>query len=235
MTLSLEGRVAVVTGAAKGFGRAAAVALATEGCDIVGIDAAAPVSSIPDYRPASPEDLSQTGRSVQALGRRWLAYQLDQRNMPALRDLAHQIKTELKRIDIVFANAGIQPGTKFGASYSASKWGILGLMKSIALELVEHKITVNAVIPGLINTTLTRHEDRYAQALGEGGKSASVDPEKDESAAIKVLKGKTPLGLPWIEPEDVASAVVFLASYAARMITGTTIAVTGGDSAHGVA
>jgi NAD(P)-dependent dehydrogenase (short-subunit alcohol dehydrogenase family) len=105
-------------------------------------------------------------------------------------------------------------------------------MKSAALELGEHGVTVNAVIPGLINTTLTRHEDRYAQALAEAGQTPSGDPEQDEQAVIEALKTKTPLGVPWLEPEDVAPVVVFLASDAARMVSGTSFAATGGDSAH---
>ena len=54
----------------------------------------------------------------------------------------------------------------------------------------------------------------------------------DEEKAQKILIAKTPLGMPWIEPEDVAPAVVFLASDMARMVTGATYDVTGGDSAH---
>jgi NAD(P)-dependent dehydrogenase (short-subunit alcohol dehydrogenase family) len=75
---------------------------------------------------------------------------------------------------------------KFGSSYSASKWGIIGLTKSAALELGAHNITVNAVIPGLVNTVLTRHEDRYAQVVSEAGQVPSGD------TGIDLLKAKTP-------------------------------------------
>src|ERR1700687_112944 len=105
-------------------------------------------------------------------------------------------------------------------------------MKSAALELGAHNITVNAVIPGLVNTALTRHEDRYAQAIQDAGLTPSGDPAQDERAAVELLKKKTPLGVPWIESEDVAPLVVFLASDQARMVSGTSLSVTGGDSAR---
>jgi NAD(P)-dependent dehydrogenase (short-subunit alcohol dehydrogenase family) len=105
-------------------------------------------------------------------------------------------------------------------------------MKSAALELGGHNITVNAVIPGLVNTALTRHEDRYAQALSEAGKQPSGDRARDEHDAVQALKTKTPLGVPWVEPDDVAPLVVFLASDQARMVSGTSFSATGGDSAH---
>jgi NAD(P)-dependent dehydrogenase (short-subunit alcohol dehydrogenase family) len=281
---NLTGKIAVVTGAARGIGRASAVALAEAGADVIGIDIAETASPILDYASATAEDLAETGRQVQVSDRRWLAKVLDQRDSVAVRAAAEAIEREWGGVDIVFANAGIQAfkpllkmadadwydqidvnlngtanvvrafapllvrrgggriiitsstqgqhGTKFGSSYSASKWGLLGLMKSAALELGEHGITVNAMIPGLIDTTLTRHEDRYAQALAEAGQTPSGDPQKDEQAAIEALKTKTPLGVPWLEPEDVAPVVVFLASDAARMVSGTAYAATGGDSAH---
>jgi NAD(P)-dependent dehydrogenase (short-subunit alcohol dehydrogenase family) len=127
-----------------------------------------------------------------------------------------------------------QHGTKYGASYAASKWGIIGLMKSAALELGPYNITVNALIPGLIDTPLTRHEERYAQVLEDAGKQPTGS-STDEEEARKILATKTPLGVPWIEPEDVAPVVVFLASDAARMVSGATYDVTGGDSAHNTA
>ena len=125
-----------------------------------------------------------------------------------------------------------QHGMKNGAAYSASKWGIIGLMKSAALELGAHKITVNALIPGLIDTLLTRHEDRYAQAIETAGKQPSGDAAKDEEVARSSLAAKSPLGVPWISPEDVAPMVVFLASDEARMVSGGSFPVTAGDSAN---
>jgi NAD(P)-dependent dehydrogenase (short-subunit alcohol dehydrogenase family) len=105
-------------------------------------------------------------------------------------------------------------------------------MKSAALELGEHGITVNAVIPGLIDTALTRHEDRYAQAIASGGSQPTGDEAKDEGTARKELTAKNPLGVPWIEAADVAPLVVFLASDEARMVSGTSFAATAGDSAN---
>ena len=133
---------------------------------------------------------------------------------------------------IITSSTQGQHGTKFGAAYSASKWGLIGLMKSAALEWGQHGITVNAVIPGLIDTVLTRHEDRYAQAITSAGDTPTGDVTQDEATAREALTAKTPLGVPWIDPADVAPVVVFLASDAARMVSGTSYAVTGGDSAH---
>jgi NAD(P)-dependent dehydrogenase (short-subunit alcohol dehydrogenase family) len=135
------------------------------------------------------------------------------------------------RIIITSSTQG-QHGTLFGAAYSASKWGLIGLMKSAALELGPHGVTVNAVIPGLIDTSLTRHEDRYAQAISDAGHQPSGRCDADEQTAVELLTAKTPLGVPWIEPADVAPVVAFLASEQARMISGASFAVTAGDSAH---
>ena len=105
-------------------------------------------------------------------------------------------------------------------------------LKSAALELGAHGVTVNAVLPGLVDTPLTRHEGRYAQALQEGGKQPTGDPTEDEAQTKISLVAKTPLGVPWVEPEAVAPIVVFLASDDARMVSGASFEVTGGDSAH---
>jgi NAD(P)-dependent dehydrogenase (short-subunit alcohol dehydrogenase family) len=279
--------VAVVTGAARGIGRATSIAFAREGADVIGLDICAPVDPRSGVEPSTPEDLEETGRLVRAAERRWLGIKLDQRDLPALRAAAVRGEQEFGGIDILFANAGIQGfhpllemedpdwhitidvnltgtanalrafapyivkrgggriiltsstqgrhGTKYGAAYSASKWGIIGLMKSAALELGPYNITVNAVIPGLIDTPLTRHEERFAQVLQDAGKQPSGSLSTDEEEAKKILIAKTPLGVPWIEPEDLASVVVFLASDAARMVSGATYDVTGGDSAHNTA
>ena len=81
----LAGRVAVVTGAARGIGRAAAVALSRAGADVAGIDIAARVSSILDYEPATAEDLSETGRLAENAGGRWLHCVADQRDVDEIR------------------------------------------------------------------------------------------------------------------------------------------------------
>ena len=79
---------------------------------------------------------------------------------------------------------------------------------------------------------MTRHQDRYAQVIQQAGGTPSGDSGQDERTAIEILKKKTPLGIPWIEPEDVAPLVVFLASAEAAMVTGAAFAATGGDSAN---
>jgi len=145
----------------------------------------------------------------------------------------HMVKRGGGRIILTSSTQG-QHGTKYGASYSASKWGIIGLMKSAALELGPYKITINALIPGLIDTPLTRHEERYAQVLQDTGKRPAGS-STDEEEARKILTTKSPLGVPWIDPADVAPVVVFLASDAARMVSGATYDVTAGDSARNTA
>ena len=104
----LRGKVAVVTGAARGIGRAAAVAFAREGADLVGVDICAPVSPRSGVEAASPGDLDETGRLVQATGVRWMGSILDQRDLTALQDAAALAERHLGGIDILFANAGIQ-------------------------------------------------------------------------------------------------------------------------------
>jgi NAD(P)-dependent dehydrogenase (short-subunit alcohol dehydrogenase family) len=279
----LSGKVAVVTGAARGIGRAIAVEMAANGADVVAIDIAGPVSPASNAKPATPQELEETVRQIKEYGRRAEAIRADIRDIAALRQAADHIDRVYGKIDIVVADAAIQRwvpllemqdsdwndvidnnlngtantirafapkmvarrkgriivlssmqgkhGTKDAASYSASKWGIIGLMKSAALELGQYNITVNALIPGLVDTALTLYEKRLAETMAESGHTES-NPTPQE--AWNVRAATVALKVAWLQPDDISPAAVFLASDAAAMVTGAEYEVTGGDSAKDI-
>jgi NAD(P)-dependent dehydrogenase (short-subunit alcohol dehydrogenase family) len=280
----LNGKVAVVTGAARGIGRAIAVEMAANGADVVVIDINGYVSPASNAKPATSADMAETVRRIRALGRRCTPIQADIRNIAALRAAADQVERDYGKIDIVVADAAIQRwkpllemedwdwrdvidnnlngtantirafapkmvarnygriivlssmqgkhGTKNAASYSASKWGIIGLMKSAALELGQYNITVNALIPGLVDTDLTQYKARYRNSIMENNGHPSADPTPQE--AWDNRQPTVPLKVGWLEPDDISPAAVFLASDAAAMVTGAEYEVTGGDSAKDI-
>jgi SDR family mycofactocin-dependent oxidoreductase len=102
----LDGKVAFITGVARGQGRSHAVRLAHEGADIVGVDLCADVGSV-GYEMATPDDLAETVREVEALGRRIVATQADVRNSAAMKAAVDDGVRQLGRLDIVLANAGV--------------------------------------------------------------------------------------------------------------------------------
>jgi SDR family mycofactocin-dependent oxidoreductase len=104
----LEGKVAFITGAARGQGRSHAIRLAQEGADIIAVDICAQVDTVP-YPMATPEDLAETARKVEALDRRIVARQADVRDEGGLRAAFEAGAAELGPVDIVLANAGIAP------------------------------------------------------------------------------------------------------------------------------
>jgi NAD(P)-dependent dehydrogenase (short-subunit alcohol dehydrogenase family) len=91
-------------------------------------------------------------------------------------------------------------GTKDASSYSASKWGILGLMKSAAMELGQYNITVNALIPGLVVTPLTRYEKRLSESVGETGRQIQ-SPTPQEAWDIRAAT--VPLRVGWLQSDDI--------------------------------
>jgi len=282
----LTDKVAVVTGAARGIGRAIAVEFAANGADVVAIDIAGPVSpGASDAAPATPDELAETVRLIKVYGRRGEAIRADIRDIAALRNAADQIERRFGKIDIVVADAAIQRwkpllemddaewrdvidnnlngtantirafapkmvprkrgriivlssmqgkhGTKNASSYSASKWGIIGLMKSAALELGEYQITVNALIPGLVDTPLTRYNKRLIASVAETtGHKPATPPTPEEAWDIRAPTVALKVG--WLQPDDISPAAVFLASDAAAMVTGAEYEVTGGDSAKDI-
>ena len=279
----LKGKVAVVTGAARGIGRAIAVAFAREGADIMGLDIAASASSVTAYPAATEDELEETGKLVDGHGRRFISYKADIRDLAALKKAADLVMEKFARLDIIVANAGIQGfkpllemedknwhdiidvnltgtantlrafapllvngkhggriivtsstqgrhGSKNASAYSASKFGLYGLVKSVALELGEHKITVNALVPGLIDTPMTHNPTRWSEAIKEDGKQPSDPPTEEE--VVKAQLPHMPLKVPWLPPEALAPAAVFLASDDAALVSGSSYDVTAGDSAH---
>ncbi len=114
----LEGKVAFITGAARGQGRSHAIRLAQEGADIIAVDICAQLGSVP-YPMSTPEDLEQTVKEVEALGRRIFARQADVRDVVALQQLFDDGVSAVGPVDIVLANAGIGPS---GIASAQQQW-----------------------------------------------------------------------------------------------------------------
>ena len=280
----LRGKVAFVTGAARGIGRAIAVELAANGADVAIFDIAGFVSPASNAKPATVGDMVETRRQIEALGRRCLSVKGDIRKIAELRAAHDQVLAELGRIDIVVADAAIQRwkniadmedsdwydvidnnvngtantvrafaktmlaqksgrfilissmqgkhGTAGAASYSASKHAIIGLMKSAAEEFGKDGVTVNCILPGLIDTALTRYPERWSHVIGETQDNPPKNPTEAETWNNRAPR--VPLRVAWLKPEDVSPMAVFLASDAAAMCSGANFEVTGGDSAQDV-
>ena len=260
----LAGQVALITGAAHGQGRAAALALAREGVHIAALDVARPLA-YPGYPMGSSADLDSLATECRALGVNCLTFVADVRDDSVVTAAVQSTADRFGRIDILFNNAGIcgyglaheltddawntmldinltgpwrvgrrvipqmiaaRRGVIINNSsvaglrgmarlshYAASKWGLVGLTKSWAIELAAHNIRVIALCPTAVNTPMN---DGLAMLEGQTPRQIA------ERSAGNLLS------MPWIEPDDVAAAVVFLASSRARSITGSTFLLDAG-------
>jgi (+)-trans-carveol dehydrogenase len=269
----LEGKVAFITGAARGQGRSHAVRLAQEGADIIAVDICAQIDSVP-YPMASPEDLAATVKEVESLDRRIVATKADVRDFDGLKKAVDDGVAKLGRLDIVSANAGI---ASFGAAqdlpestwqdmlavnltgvwhttkaaiphliaggrggsivltssaaglqayqntahYTSAKHGVVGLMRTLALELAPHSIRVNSVHPTQVNTPMIMNEDSYKRFRPD-----LEHPTQADFAAVS--QGMNALPVDTIEAADVSNAVLFLASDEARYVTGVALPVDAG-------
>ena len=269
----LEGRVALVTGAGRGQGRSHAVRLAEKGADVIALDIAAPVETVP-YALASEEDLKQTAALVEATGRQVHAAVADVRDQQALDDVVAAALQRFGRLDIVVGNAGVisygytwemsdqqwrdvidinltgvfhtvkatvpamieaghggsivltssvlgMKGTAGASSYVATKHAINGLTRSLANELGPHRIRANSVNPSNVATDMIFN----ATTMGLF-RPDLTDPTPDD--VREAMTAMHPFPVPWLEPLDVSNAVVFLASDAARYITGVSLPVDAG-------
>jgi 3-oxoacyl-[acyl-carrier protein] reductase len=244
--MSLAGKVAVVTGGSRGIGRAICLHLAKMGVRVV-------INYV-----SRPEAAEETRAQVEALGSECVVVKFDVADASEVQKAFKQITAECGRIDILVCNAGITrdgllvkmkeedwdqvmavnlkgafncikagcrpmmkqrwgriiiitsvvgfAGNAGQANYSAAKAGLVGLTRSTARELASRSITVNCVAPGYIDTEMTS--------------------ELPEAVKEKIL-AEIPLNSLG-KPEDIAGAVTYLASDAARYVTGQAIHVNGG-------
>lgn len=163
---TLEGRVAFVTGAARGQGRAHAIRLAREGADVIVSDICAPASETVPYVAATPEDLRETVRLVEEQGRNVLARRVDVRDDAALRQLVADGVERFGRLDILVANAGVLSWGRLW-ELTDEQWNTV-----IDVNLSGTWRTIRAVVPAMIDA-------------GNGGSIIVVS----SSAGIKATPG----------------------------------------------
>ena len=259
-----DGKVAFITGAAHGQGRATALALAREGARIAAFDVARQLS-YPGYQLGTPNELATLARACRELGSECLTFSGDVRDDVAISAAVPATVQQFGRIDVLFNNAGICAyglahelteeewdsmidinlkgswlvarriipvmmqqrsgviinnasiasfrGMNRLSHYAASKWGLTGLTKSWAIELAPYNIRVNSIHPTGVNTPMN---DGLAELEG------LTPREVAERSAGNLLP------VPWIEPEDVANAVLYLASDRARYVTGSAFVIDAG-------
>ena len=271
----VEGKVAFITGAARGQGRAHAVRMAQEGADIIAVDICKQIDSV--LIPlSSPEDLAETADMVKNAGGRIHTAEVDVRDYDALKAAVDAGVEEFGKLDIIVANAGIGNGgqtldktgepdwddmigvnlsgvwktVKAGVPhilaggdggsiiltssvgglkayphtghYVAAKHGVVGLMRTFAVEPGAQNIRVNSVHPTNVNTPLFMNEPTMKLFRPD-----LENPGPEDMKVVGQLMHTLPIG--WVEPEDIANAVLFLASDEARFITGVTLPVDGGS------
>jgi SDR family mycofactocin-dependent oxidoreductase len=269
----LDGKVAFITGVARGQGRSHALTLAREGADIIGLDLCAKPSTTA-YAGATEEDLQETVRLVKEAGGQIVAEVADTRDFDQVRAVFDRGIEQFGRIDIVIPNAGICSGAKTweispqdwremidinlngvfhtvkaavptlisqgdggsivfigstealkGAenisSYAASKHGVTGLMTSLARELGQYRIRVNSVNPTCVDTHMINNDFVYGLFRPDLDRPTRED-------VIDTFSGTHLLPVPWISPEDVSSAILYLVTETGRYITASTMVIDAG-------
>jgi SDR family mycofactocin-dependent oxidoreductase len=273
MTGRLEGKVAFITGAARGQGRAHAVRMAGEGADIIAVDIAGKLPDCVPYLPASAADLDETVRLVESTGRRILASVVDTRDYDGMCEAVTAGVAELGRLDVIVANAGIAApqvwneitpasfrdvmeinvtgtwnavmagaqhiidgarggsvilissaaGVKlqpFMIHYTTSKHAVTGMARAFAAELGRHSIRVNSVHPGAVNS-----------AMGSGDMVREIGRTIESYPQLSQMM--TPFLPTWVsEPEDIADAVLWLASDESRLVTAVAMSIDQGATQY---
>lgn len=260
---SLSGKVAYVTGAARGQGRSHCIRLARAGADIVAIDACAPVTEHNGYPPALPEDLAETVRLVEGEGRKILAGEIDVRDLAGQQRIVADAIEQFGRLDIVVANAAVlnwgrlweisaqqwqdtldtnltglwntikaavppmiaagNGGSIIAISsaagikavpgcghYCATKFGVVGLTNSLAVELGEFGIRVNSVHPYGTDTPMGNDVSIYEILRDHPNYIHSFSPGALPTDSLA-------------DPDQVSDIVVWLAGDSSALITAAQI------------
>lgn len=275
----VAGKVAFVTGAARGQGRSHAVRLAEEGADVIAFDLCEDIGTN-EYPLAGEGDLADTAKMVEKTGRRVVAAKVDVRDRAAMESRLAEAVAELGGLDIVVANAGIcplgnhipimgfvdafdvdfvgvvntvhaaMPHLGAGASiiaigsvaglvpqtgingqqalqgpggdgYGLAKKMIATYTSSLALTLGPSSIRVNAIHPTNCNTDMLQSPPMYKTFRPD------LESPTAEDAAV-TFPFMQAMPIPWVEPEDISHAVLYLASDESRYVTGQQLRVDGG-------
>lgn len=275
----LDGRVALITGGARGQGRSHALALAAEGANVVVADIAAQVAVI-GYPLATADQLDETVKLIEEHGVRALGLKVDARDTGQIQEAVARTVAEFGRIDILLANHGVVDFTtvetmtdeawdvvvetnltgifkairaviptmrkqRYGrivatasmgarnaapnlAHYIAAKWGVIGLVKTTALEVADFGITVNVVAPGAVGTDLFFNQPTFDVFLPDI-EHPTVDDFRTRLDDLDYGLN----GVRYLEPEDVSRAVLYLVTDRGLM-TGQVLEIGLGTSAHGI-
>jgi NAD(P)-dependent dehydrogenase (short-subunit alcohol dehydrogenase family) len=263
--MRLEGKVAVVTGGARGNGLASAKLMAAEGADIVIADICEDMETIP-YAMSTPTGMAAAVDEIKEMGRKAIGIKCDVRKAPDVEAMVKQTLETFGNIDILVNNAGnssmmavvdmseqewdevldthlkgtflcckyVVPGMisrhsgkvinissvgghrgfGLGSHYCAAKHGIIGFTKSLAMEVADHNVNVNAVCPGTVWTPMMQG---VAAFFG-----MEADEAKEQFLAGHLFKDRE------IMPEDIGKAVLWLASEDSKCITGQSVLVDAG-------
>ena len=273
MTARLDGRTALITGAARGQGRAHALRLSAEGANVVVTDVGHDLDEV-GYPLATTADLDETADLVARTGGRVLAMTADVRSQADLDAAVAAGQAEFGPIDIVCANAGVttygkawrlsepewlavvdvnlngvwrtvkaavpgmieagrggaivitssaggRRGIPNAAHYVSTKHGLVGLMRTLANELARYQIRVNTVHPTAVDTPMIHNPMTYKLFCPDVEQPTRADAEGR-------FRPGNPLGVPWIQPEDVSNAIAWLVSDEGKYVTGAEIPVDAG-------
>jgi SDR family mycofactocin-dependent oxidoreductase len=270
----LDGRVALITGGARGQGRAHALALAQAGAKVVVCDIADQIKTVP-YPMGTAEDLAITVDLVTQAGGVARSMVTDIRDPDDVTLAVSRVLDEFGRLDILAANAGICSASPFGdisqeawhdtidtnlsgtfnclqavlgpmtsqgfgrvvatssmagrggvenlAHYCASKWGVIGLVKTFAIETAGSGITANVICPSTVSTPMVLNDATYRLFCPE------LEAPTLEDATARFRRGSR-LGVPWCGPEEVSKALLYLVTDEGYL-TGTVLEVSLGTSA----